>query len=108
MARSKLEIKAHKELEKKGYIVDYKARPFRVPRGYQVDYFGLFDLLAYKDGNIRLIAIKSAKTSGRDTRILKDKIKEFKLTNKHLTKEIWIYRKLKGDRSPTPRVLLLD
>lgn len=57
--RSPYEIRAQKELEQDGYMVDYKIRPRICPRGYSVDYFGLFDLIAYKPWvPIRWIAIK--------------------------------------------------
>jgi hypothetical protein len=57
--RSKFEIRAQKELEKDGYFVDYKARPSFAIRGYHVDFFNLFDLLAYKVNEpIRWISIK--------------------------------------------------
>ena len=60
MARSKYEIKAQRELEAEGWTVDYKARPFRCPRGYRIDFFGCFDLIACKAGVpfIRWISIK--------------------------------------------------
>ena len=49
MAKSKFEVKAQKELEADGWLVDWKIRPsgFKNPKGYNVDYFGLFDLVAY-------------------------------------------------------------
>lgn len=60
MARSVYEKKAHKELLTDGYKVDYKTRPPMVHRGYSVDLFGLFDLMALKPGEpfIRWISIK--------------------------------------------------
>lgn len=57
--RSKYEIRAYKELQSQGYTVDYKIRPRINPRGYKVDYFGLFDIIAHKPGEaIRWISIK--------------------------------------------------
>ena len=56
--RSRYEKRAQKELEAEGYHVDWKIRPTRVPRTYQVDYWGCFDLLALKDGKIRFVSIK--------------------------------------------------
>lgn len=106
MARSKFEIKAQKDLEKEGYIVDYKMRPRFPCRHYNVDYFNLFDLMAYKKGKLRMIAIKSQKTSGYDVRILREKIEKFKLP-KEISKELWSYRKLKGDIEYTPNIHLL-
>lgn len=59
MARSKYEIIAQKELQADGWMVDYKARPFRCPRGYRIDFFGCFDLIAVKEHfPLRWISIK--------------------------------------------------
>jgi len=88
MARSKYEIEAQKELEADGWRVDYKARPFRVPRNYNVDYFGLFDLLAHRNGNpIRWISIKGkAGIPGPHRRA----VEGFWFPRGHI-KEIWQY-----------------
>lgn len=67
MARSKYEKRAHKELEKLGWAVDYKTRPTRVPRNYNVDFLGLFDLIAYKPGILRFISIKGVPSGGAVT-----------------------------------------
>lgn len=59
--RSKYEKLAHQELEEQGYIVDYKIRPPTfAPRGYDVDFFGAFDLVAFKPNQlpVRWISIK--------------------------------------------------
>jgi hypothetical protein len=57
--RSKYELKAHKELMEDGYVVDYKIRPRFVPRHYNVDFLGAFDLIAFKEGEpVRWISIK--------------------------------------------------
>lgn len=59
--RSIYERRAQQELEKDGYLVDYKIRPGKfVPRGYKVDFFGCFDLIAFKstDPFVRWISIK--------------------------------------------------
>lgn len=59
--RSKYEIRAQQELQAEGYTTDYKIRPSKfVPRGYKVDFFGCFDLIAYKPGEpfVRWISIK--------------------------------------------------
>lgn len=89
VARSKYEIKAQKTLEAEGYQVDYKARPFRVPRGYSVDYLGRFDLLAYEParGLVRCIAIKGHQ--GVPSR-LRRLVEEF--TPSKVVKEIWTYK----------------
>ena len=62
MARSKYEIRAHKELEERGWEVDWKVRPGGPIRGYNVDFFGLFDIIAYKPRlPLRCISVKPAK-----------------------------------------------
>lgn len=95
--RSKFEIRAQKELERKGYKVDYKARPRRVPRNYQVDYFGVFDLMAYKPGELRMISIKPA--SNCPTKHQEDVVSM--VLPRGITKEIWRY-----DRDPKNRTKL--
>lgn len=96
MARSKFEIRAHKELEEKGWIVDYKIRPsgFKNPSNYSVDYFELFDLLAQKPGIVRWIAIKG---QGGVPSTLREAIEEINL-GEGSQKEIWTYRKLASDK----------
>lgn len=89
MSRSKFEIMAEKELQEDGWLVDWKIRPsgFKNPKGYAVDYFGLFDLLAYSKGIIRAIAIKG---QGGVPSSLRKAIEEFDAGDKFV-KEIWKY-----------------
>jgi len=96
MSRSKYEIKAQKELEANGWLVDWKIRPsgFKNPRGYAVDYFSLFDLMAWKPYMIRFIAIKG---HGGVPSALRKAIEDFQ-TCDHVVKEIWYYRKLAKDK----------
>lgn len=84
--RSKYEIKAQKELEGEGYIVDYKIRPSRFYQGQVIDFFGLFDLIAVKKGqSIKWISIKGH--GGVAVQHQKD-IRSFWLPPGN-TKEIW-------------------
>ena len=94
MARSKFEKKCQKELEAEGWLVDWKIRPsgFKNPRGYAVDYFSLFDILAHKDGVLRWIFIKGTRGILNSER---EDVRNFKLP-KGCIKEMWFYRKLKG------------
>lgn len=86
--RSRYEAKTQKELERQGYVVDYKCRPYRVPRGYKVDTFGLFDILAYRDGELVCIAVKGHEgVPGK----LRKGIEEFTVSK--VTREIWVYQK---------------
>lgn len=90
--RSKYEIRAHQELKAEGYLVDYKIRPRFVPRGYNVDFLGLFDLVALKPGEdvIRWIAIKG--TAGDRGKIIKEiEAVTFPPGNQ---KEIWYVNKV--------------
>jgi len=83
--RSRYEIRAQKELEADGWVVDWKVRPYRPPKGYSVDFFGLFDLIATKSSTWRFISIKGTKG------ILKkhlEKVKQFPVPL-GCTKEIW-------------------
>ena len=92
MARSKFEIRGQKELEAEGWIVDYKIRPSRFcPRGYQVDFFGLFDLIAnHPDySSVRWIAIKG---QARVPSKLRRGIEDIDLGQSNI-KEIWTYYK---------------
>lgn len=94
MARSKFELRAQKELESDGWLVDWKIRPSgrKMPRGYAVDYWNLFDLLAYQGKIIRAIAIKGQ--AGVPSKLRKA-IEEFDVCE-HFVKEIWTYRRLSG------------
>ena len=90
--RSKYERKAQKILEEDGYLVDFKIRPssFRVPRGYMVDFFGLFDLCAYKLNNpLRWISIKGRAGIPSTHR---QAIEAFKIPLGNI-KEIWSFSK---------------
>ena len=91
--RSKFEIRADKMLKSEGYQVDYKMRPSRFPpKGYQVDYFGLFDLLAYKEGEpLRWISVKGTTNTTTENR---RKIENFPMPEGNI-KEQWRF-----DRDP--------
>ena len=85
--RSKYEIKAQKLLESDGYLVDWKVRPSFVGRGFPVDFFHLFDLIAVKENELRWIAIKGKE--GVPSK-LKNSIKKFQGLG---SKEIWSVKK---------------
>ena len=87
--RSIYEIKAQKILEAEGFRVDYKIRPRICPRGYSVDYWGLFDLLAYKNGVIRFISVKGKAGVPQKHRKMIEGFNE----PAGCTKEIWVFRK---------------
>jgi len=54
--RSKYEVKAQKELEAEGYLVDNKSGMGRWSKNR--DFWNLYDLVAYKPHQIRYISIK--------------------------------------------------
>src|SRR5690242_18762797 len=88
MARSKYEIKAHKESEAQGYEVDYKSRPGRPMRNYKTDFFNRFDLLAHRgDAPLRMISIKGHAGVPRAHR---KAIEDFHVSI-GIQKEIWSY-----------------
>lgn len=92
--RSKYEIRAQKELENKGYQVDWKIRPRIVPKTYSVDYFYLFDLIAHKeDEPLRWISVKGM---GSHTAHRKE-LEQFNMPEGNI-KELWRY-----DRNPKDR-----
>jgi hypothetical protein len=106
MARSKFEIKTQKTLEAEGYLIDWKIRPTRPNPYYNTDYFNLFDLIAYKEGEpVRWISVKG--TMG----LLKthwQEIKDFKMPEGN-QKEVWWYRKLASDkRKFVPKIVIID
>lgn len=84
--RSKYEKQVQKELEAEGYQVDWKLRAHIPMRGYSVDYWGLFDLLAYKPNfPLRFIAVKG---HGNVPSALRKGIENFFPTS-GISKEIW-------------------
>jgi hypothetical protein len=87
MARSIYEKRAHQELLAEGYWVDYKIRPRICPRGYRIDFFGLFDLVAFIPGSqiMRWIAIKGV--AGNRHLIIKEILNVQLPANNQ--KEIW-------------------
>ena len=97
MARSKFEKRAEKELKKKGWYVDWKIRPsgFKNPKGYDVDFLGLFDLIAHRAGDpLRWISIKGQSGVPSEHR---EAIEKLWLPENN-QKEIWYYRKLASDK----------
>jgi hypothetical protein len=88
MARSKYEIKCQKELEADNWEIDWKVRPFRCPKGYRMDFFGLFDIVAHRAKDLRFIAVKGHMgVPGK----LRKAIEQFFVPN-GCTKEIWTYK----------------
>lgn len=90
MARSPYEIETEKRLKALGFLTDYKVRPPHAMRGYNVDYFGLFDHLAYDPKTHTLYMIQVKGVSGVPTTEYHDKIQNFQID--HFVKEIWTYK----------------
>lgn len=84
---SRYEKLARKELKEDGWIIDYKLRGRFPTKGYSVDFFGAFDIMAYKSGILKFISVKG------DMGILKthrELLESFKFP-KGVQKEIWQY-----------------
>jgi len=91
---SKYESIAKKFLRDEGWMVDWKIRARMPMRGYSVDYFKAFDIMAYKEGQLRFISVKG------DMGILKvhrQLIESFKFPQ-GVVKEIWQYNNIKDVR----------
>lgn len=88
--RSKFEKRGQKDLEREGYFVDWKLRPSLNNPYYNTDYWRLFDLLAWKPGELRFISIKGKSCPKKH----KDDLKKFKVP-KGVTVELWVH-----DRDP--------
>lgn len=86
--RSRFELRAQRELEQDGYFVDWKLRPSMPSPAYNTDYFNLFDLLAWKPGELRMISIKG-KTCPKPH---KDNLARFKVP-KGVSVELWMFDK---------------
>lgn len=90
--RSKYEIKAQKELEAEGYLVDNKAGMGRFAKNR--DFFNLFDLVAIKKNEpIRYISIKGRGHAWGEN---KTKIEKFWLPE-FCRKEQWRWHKNKKE-----------
>ena len=89
--RSKYEVKAQKELEMDGYLVDNKSGMGRWAKNR--DFFNLFDLVAVKRGTpVRWISIKGKQGVPPAH---KKEIKEFWLPDNNI-KEIWKHSESKN------------
>ena len=90
---SKYEVKAQKELEKEGWIVDNKRGMGRWAKNR--DFFNLFDLVAvhpkYHDLKMRWISIKGHK--GGSTKAHRADILAFPLHDETNKKELWYWAK---------------
>lgn len=84
---SKYEIRAKKELEADGWVVDDKRGMSRWSQNR--DFFNRWDLVAYKPGKLRYISIKG--TQGLIKSHIKE-LEEFQLP-KGCTNELWAKRK---------------
>jgi hypothetical protein len=90
MAVSRYEKKARKELREQGWLLDWKIRARFPMKGYTVDYFGAFDIMAYRAGDpLRFISVKGHANVPKAHR---DLIKSF-VFPMGVQKEIWTYHK---------------
>lgn len=77
--------KARKYLEADGWITYVARRGFM---GVQIDIFGMWDIIAYKDGHIRLIQVKSNICPRKEM----DRLSTFMVDGEIVTTELWIYK----------------
>lgn len=90
--RSKYEKKCQKILEADNWLCDWKIKPSgrKMPRGYNCDYWGLFDIMTiHKDirGIMRFISVKG---HGGVPKKHRKAIEKFKLPGGCI-KEIWTF-----------------
>jgi len=85
--RSKYEIKAEKELQADGWLVDNKAYMVRWSKNR--DFFHLWDLVAYKPGKLHYISIKGH-IGGKQRREHLAELEKMVLPP-GVTNELWIW-----------------
>ena len=88
--RSKYEKKCQKILEADNWLCDWKIKPSgrKMPKGYNVDYFGKFDILCWKENKpLRFISVKG---HGGVPKKHRKAIEKFKLPEGCI-KEIWTF-----------------
>ena len=85
MSRSKYEIKAQAELEAEGWLVDSKVGLGRWSKNR--DFWNLYDLVAYKPGQIRYISIKGHNRGSTEHRESLDKMR----FPDGVSNELWVW-----------------
>jgi len=91
---SRNELKAKKLLENLGYLVEK-----RMGGRFSHDFFGLYDLIAISENDMRLVQVK---TGAREKPELRRKIKAHKVAG-NVTKEVWVFK----DRVKEPIIYIL-
>ena len=76
---------SRKELEKDGWQVCVARRGWK---GQEIDFFHLFDIIAYRNGYFRLIQCKS----NYCPRKVKKSIRAFLTYGLFVTREVWVYK----------------
>lgn len=77
---------ARKKLEVEGWQVIVAKRSSKWDEA--IDFFGLFDLCAYKGGYFRWIQVKSNQCPNE----VRDRIRAFLTDGAFVTKELWVYK----------------
>ena len=80
------ELKARKLLESQGWQVIKAKRSSKWDE--EIDFFGLFDLCAYKDGYFRWIQCKS----NYCPKWVRENIRDFLTDGLFVTKEVWVFK----------------
>jgi len=86
----RIELKAKKELESLGYLVE---KPVRTRWNTNKDFFNLFDLIALSKDGIKLIQVKSNYCPKK----VRDAIRAFHIPES-ISKEVWVWKDYKGWR----------
>ena len=100
MSRRDLELRAKKELEASGYLVERAvSKGIFTPKGFvarSFDFFNCFDLIAVKENEIRFIQVSSSDEAKGDNRTLRAHKKKINDNWPIDGPEIWHYYKAKG------------
>ena len=104
MSRRDLELRAKKELEASGYLVERAvSKAIFTPKGFvarSFDFFNCFDLIAVKENEIRFIQVSSSDEANGDNRTLRAHKKKINDNWPIDGPEIWHYYKVKGRWHP--------
>ena len=100
MSRRDLELRAKKDLEASGYLVERAvSKAIFTPKGFvarSFDFFNCFDLIAVKENEIRFIQVPSSDEAKGDNRTLRAHKKKINDNWPIDGPEIWHYYKIKG------------
>lgn len=82
---NRAQLKARRKLEAEGWQC-YVAR--RGYKGQQIDIWGLWDIIAYRDGYVLLVQVKSNRCRKED----REALERFLTDGVFVKRELWIYK----------------